>query len=132
MMSFKRGLVGATVGLALASGIVGTTAGSAAAEGRPGPAPEPVLTQIGEWCIAADYELRGQGTCDEDPRYDPDLHSPLNMGDKISSIRTNSFAIQTWNDRNYTGTYGYFAPWYYWSVLNAPYNDSISSMRTIV
>ncbi|MGC5008530.1 hypothetical protein [Streptomyces sp. DT203] len=35
-------------------------------------------------------------------------------------------ATETWNDANFTGTYGYFAPWNTWSLLSYPYNDAIT------
>ena len=48
--------------------------------------------------------------------------------DDVSSIQTNGTAMETWNDENFKGTYGYFAPWGTWLSLSSPYNDEISSI----
>lgn len=52
----------------------------------------------------------------------------LIFNDRASSIQTNGTAMETWNDANFTGTYGYFAPWNTWPLLSYPYNDAITSI----
>lgn len=66
------------------------------------------------------------GVCQGGPVRIPSLTWP--MDDNGSSIQTNGTAMETWNDPNFKGTYGYFAPWGTWNTLSAPYSDAISSI----
>ncbi|WP_369141944.1 hypothetical protein [Streptomyces sp. R44] len=53
------------------------------------------------------------------------------LQDRISSISIqNAKTLYTWNDNNFQGIQGVFQNNYTWNVLNYPYNDSISSVRT--
>ncbi|WP_143664545.1 hypothetical protein [Streptomyces sp. NRRL B-24572] len=76
-------------------------------------------------------------TTDNDP-YVPDMGKYINsssgtaaLQDRISSISIqNAKTLYTWNDNNFQGIQGVFQNNYTWNVLNYPYNDSISSVRT--
>ncbi|MFI5635039.1 hypothetical protein ACIA8E_37985 [Streptomyces sp. NPDC051664] len=124
MRSVKKVMLGAIASLALATGITGTIAGSAAASTSNIPH---------RYVICDNYDLGG--TCWSgyshpgsiaDLRYAPSGYADLN--DKISSIQTAELALQTWNDPNWKGTYGYFQPDFTWNRLTYPFNDAISSV----
>ncbi|MFG2134593.1 hypothetical protein ACGFNV_43485 [Streptomyces sp. NPDC048751] len=53
------------------------------------------------------------------------------MQDTISSIQiSGARTLYTWNDNDFKGIQGVFQNNFTWNVLNYPYNDSISSIRT--
>ncbi|MEV8637867.1 hypothetical protein AB0395_40085 [Streptosporangium sp. NPDC051023] len=118
MRNMKKALIALITGLALTAGIVSVTTETASA------------TSQGNayWKLCSDYYL--DGTCAFGGYYpirNSDLRSTA-LNDNISSIQTNFVAIETWNDINFKGTYGYFQPNYTWNVLTSPYNNSISSV----
>ena len=76
------------------------------------------------WLMCENPNLTG--VCQGGPVRIPALQWPLD--NSASSIQTNGTAMETWNDPNFKGTYGYFAPWGTWNSLSAPYNDAISSI----
>ena len=78
----------------------------------------------GAWLLCKDPNL--QGTCIGGPLRTPDLLRDFD--NTTSSIQTNETAMETWNDWNFKGTYGYFAPWGTWNSLSSPYNDAITSV----
>ncbi|MGW3498659.1 hypothetical protein [Streptomyces sp. NPDC001020] len=91
------------------------------------------------WSLCRDYYLQNceWWSVGNDP-YSADLGKGDNsssgdyyMQDAISSIQIQGAkTLYTWNDNNFKGIQGVFQNNYTWNVLNYPYNDAISSMRT--
>ncbi|MFD9007342.1 hypothetical protein ACFV0T_41560 [Streptomyces sp. NPDC059582] len=136
-MRFKEALIGATAGLAITAGVIGTCAGTATASDK---SPDTIRTSAG---TATARPANAQGVywklcdatymayCMAQGFYEPPRSADLRkqgMNDKISSLATNAYAIETWNDVNFQGAYGYFKPNFVWNELSYPYNDAISSM----
>lgn len=124
MRNLMKGLLGATAGLALTVGALSAAAGSAAA------AP---ATGEGNWSLCRDPGFANctngpsRGYTDV-PRLPKITTISIDLNDNIQSLRTGTRAIETWNDYNFQGTYGYWAPNSQWSNLSYPYSDAISSM----
>lgn len=120
MRSFKTALLGGAASLALAGAVVTTTAPSASA------------LDYSKWYLCATtYFQDTSGECYSGyghVAWTPE--SPKIMNDAISSISTNGYAIETWNDYDFQGTYGYFKPHWTWNTLSYPYNNAISSWST--
>ena len=119
MKRFAKNLIAVTASLTLAAGILGATAQSASAA-------------TGTWKLCDDWNMWTitrdclTGTNSNPPRVS-DLRSWA-YNDAISSIKTNSTAIEAWTDVNFQGVYGYFAPNSVWNALDYPYDNSISSI----
>ncbi|MEV0624137.1 hypothetical protein AB0I81_63260 [Nonomuraea sp. NPDC050404] len=119
MRSFRKALIATATSLVLGLGITGVTAQSAAAA-------------TGTWKLCDDWNMWQitrdcmTGTNSNPPRV-PDLRTWA-YNDAISSIQTNSVAVEAWTNVNFQGTYGYFAPNSTWNALDYPYDNSISSI----
>ncbi|MFI5998156.1 hypothetical protein ACIBAC_40665 [Streptomyces sp. NPDC051362] len=113
-MNFKKLLVGATASLAVAAGAVGATAGSASADSD-------------TFRLCSSQYLSGGCVVGLASNSNLSWISP-NFNDKARSIQTQSVALDTWNDANYRGTYGYFQPWTTWNTLSYPYDRAITSV----
>ncbi|MGW2220679.1 hypothetical protein ACWCSD_37320 [Nonomuraea sp. NPDC001684] len=120
MRGFRKALIATATSLALGIGIIGVAAGPAAA------------AATGTWKLCDDWNMWEitraclTGTNTNPPRV-PDLRTWA-YNDAISSIKTNSVAIEAWTNVNFQGTYGYFAPNSVWNALDYPYDNSISSI----
>lgn len=110
--------------LALAVGIVGTAACVSAAA-------QPIDPQAWYLCKHANVAGNQPNDClkafGAPWRVD---HAPSvgeGFNDAITSIKTNGYVLETWNDFFFQGTYGRFPAWGTWNQLSYPYQDSISS-----
>jgi hypothetical protein len=118
LRKIQKGLLGAALGVALATGAVVTSAGAAsAADGNYRLCDHPYLG--GECPIQGDRE---------NPPQIANLHSGWNFGDRISSIKTNSEYLYVFTDINYRGTSGYFGAWTTYNTLSSTFDDKISSI----
>ncbi|TYK52433.1 hypothetical protein [Actinomadura decatromicini] len=119
MRSVKKVLIAAAASLTLGLGITGVLA-------------QPASAATGTWKLCDDWNLWSitrdclTGTNNNPPRV-PDLRAWA-YNDAISSIKTNSVAIEAWTNVNFQGTYGYFAPNSVWNALDYPYDNSISAI----
>ncbi|MFC6083996.1 hypothetical protein [Sphaerisporangium aureirubrum] len=119
MRRLQKALIATATTLVLGIGITGLTAGPAAAA-------------TGTWKLCDDWNMWTitrdclTGTDSNPPRV-ADLRTWA-YNDAISSIKTNSVAIEAWTNVNFQGTYGYFAPNSVWNALEYPYDNSISSI----
>ncbi|WP_162625116.1 hypothetical protein [Streptomyces cadmiisoli] len=123
--------LGAAAAFTCAGALVGVTSTSASASSSASPSATSASTSasIHQWQMCdRRYLVGSQGYClggYTKPEWTNYVEYLWN--DTISSIKTNEYGLQTWNNANYTGTYGFFDPMFTWSVLNYPYNDAISS-----
>ncbi|MGW1544742.1 hypothetical protein ACWCPM_31750 [Streptomyces sp. NPDC002309] len=122
MYKIGKSLLGATAGLALGFGVLGATPAAA----YTGPA------QSDNYWVCTNYNLTG--TC----AYGPAKLEGAGKGnlapaynDKVSSLHTNEYGIITYSDWDFKGTVGHFSANWRWDQLNAPYNDTITSMKNM-
>ncbi|MGW1540756.1 hypothetical protein ACWCPM_11020 [Streptomyces sp. NPDC002309] len=123
MHKITKALLSATASVALSAGVLGATAGPAAAYYN-GPSVSPV------YFLCENRGMGGECNSGTGPKSVPSVYLGGQVfNDAISSIQTNYRPIHTWNDRDYKGTYGYFAPNWRWEQLNSPYDNEISSYQ---
>ncbi|MFB7177290.1 hypothetical protein ACFCYI_06250 [Streptomyces sp. NPDC056257] len=126
MRDFKRSLTRATVTLALVVGAVGTAASTSAVAQTVDPNAWYVCKHANVATNQPDQCLKGTAAPwrVEHAQYSGDFN------DSISSIKTNGYVLETWNDPWFQGTYGRFGAWGTWNLLAYPYQDSISSFSS--
>lgn len=118
--SFKTALLGGAASVALAGAVVATTAPAASA------------LDYNKWYLCATSYLQSPADeCLSGWGHVPwTSQSPKLMNDAISSISTNDYAIETWNDYNFKGSYAKWEPHWRYNTLSFPYNNAISSWST--